>query len=207
MQQDIWAGLYLLAGSRPHEALKGPAGAAAHSRPSVAAGRALPSGICLHQGCLQASERHNSFIGMTDLAAGSAAGPGHEDGAAAANSHPVAADLPPIGRHPLACAAALHMLGPLLLLKARESTSIAHVVVFSLAATDHHGYLYLQVVLRRQGQGWARVGRQDRSAQRGARKHVASSQQEGAAQVRPHKRVWGSQQVLLSVAVGCTCMI
>ena len=37
---------------------------------------------------------------------------------------------------------------------------MCHVVVFSMAATDHHGCLYLQAMVRRQGHGWARVGRQ-----------------------------------------------
>ena len=46
-----------------------------------------------------------AFTGTGDLATGSAAGTGHEDGAAAANSQAVAAALPPIGRHLLAGAA------------------------------------------------------------------------------------------------------
>ena len=59
-----------------------------------------------------------------------------------------------------ACLHAPDMLGPLLLLKARENTSMPHIGVFSMATSDYHGCLHLQVVLRRQGQDWVRVGRQ-----------------------------------------------
>ena len=52
------------------------------------------------------------------------------------------------------------MLGPLLSLKSRESTSMSHIEVFYMASMDHHGCLHLQVVLRRLGQGCSRVGRQ-----------------------------------------------
>ena len=64
------------------------------------------------------------------------------------------------------CLASLHVLQGLICcplpsaLKARESTSVSHIVVFSMAATYHHGCLYLQAVVKRQGQGCARVGRQ-----------------------------------------------
>lgn len=40
-----------------------------------------------------------------------------------------------------------------------HSTCMPHIVVFSMVASDHHGCLCLQGMVRRQGQRWARVCR------------------------------------------------
>ena len=79
---------------------------------------------------------------------------------------------------------------------------MSHVVIFSMAATDHRGCLHLQAVVWRQGQGWARVGQagaadEPRAVQSGYRKRDASSQQDGVAQGRLNKRGRGPQQVQL----------
>ena len=37
---------------------------------------------------------------------------------------------------------------------------MSHIEGLYMASMDHHGCLHLQVVLRRQGQGWARGSRQ-----------------------------------------------
>lgn len=83
-----------------------------------------------------------------------------------------------------------------------HSTCMPHILVCSMVASDHHGCLCLQGMVRRQGpalgQG-VQAGAADKPhpAQSGARKRDAGSQQDGAAPRRLNKPGWGPQQVLL----------
>ena len=76
-----------------------------------------------------------------------------------------------------------------------------------MAISDHHDYLHLQTLVRRQGHAQARVLQAEAAdkpcpAQYGAKKHGAPSQQDAGS-----TQVWGSQQVLLlCVLQGCASL-
>ena len=91
-------------------------------------------------------------------------------------------------RRPQVCWGSLPALQPLvcfspaLLLKDRQTPQVC--IAVSKATSDHHGCLYLQIVVTRQGHGQAMVGPQaqhsePRPAQSGANKYSVTSQQDG----------------------------
>ena len=82
-----------------------------------------------------------------------------------------------------------------LLLKARDSRSMPHIVDFSMATPDQHGCLYLQVVVERQGQGQARVcrkGQQYSPTQFNIRPTSSAPARLGCPQETPQKKPWAS---------------
>ena len=112
----------------------------------------------------------------------------------------------------LACAAAPSYAG---LPAPAHSTCMPHILVCSVVASDHHGCLCLQGMVRRQGpalgQG-VQAGAADKPhpAQSGARKRDAGSQQDGAAPRRLNKPGWGSSAGAASLptaGVCFTCMV
>ena len=96
-----------------------------------------------------------------------------------------------------------------------HSTCMPHIVVCSMVASDHHGCLCLQGMVRRQGpalgQG-VQAGAADKPhpAQSGARKRDAGSQQDGAGSEETQQTRLGSSAGAASLptaGVCFTCMV